>query len=88
MFGLEEQIVRQIENWLHDQPQRVLIRGRKFSWSQCLAVYSKSESTKRSPAPGEEQPHVPVYSGGHPDGKQLGREEPGHLMVTKLNITQ
>ena len=31
----------------------------------------------RSPAPGEEQPQAPVYSGGRPAGKQLGRKGPG-----------
>ena len=34
----------------------------------------------RSPAPGQEQPHEPMYAGSHPAEKQLGRkghEEPG-----------
>ncbi|GAB0181745.1 mitochondrial enolase superfamily member 1 [Grus japonensis] len=31
----------------------------------------------QSPAPGEEQPHAPVYAGGHPAGKQLCRSVPG-----------
>lgn len=44
MFGQDEQIVKWIENWLHDQAQRVLIKSTKSSRSQCLAVYSKSES--------------------------------------------
>ena len=41
------------------------------------------------PAPGEEQPHAPIYAGDHPAGKPLGRIGPGGVLVdTKLTMSQ
>jgi len=41
-----------------------------------------------SPAPREEQPPTPVYAGGYPARKQLGRKDLRVLMGTKLNMSQ
>jgi len=35
------------------------------------------EGEVQSPAPGQEQPQVPFYTDGHPDGKHPGRKGPG-----------
>lgn len=54
------------------------MKGRE---SYCLSSLKKAfivqQGEVQSPAPEEEQPQGPVYSGGHPAGKQLGRKRPG-----------
>lgn len=44
-----------------------------------------------SPAPGQEQPHTPVYVEGHPPGEQLGRKcpgVPGRTRVSEVPLQQ
>jgi len=42
----------------------------------------------QSPAPGEEQPHAPVYAGGRPPGKLVCRKGPEGAVGAKLSKSQ